>query len=576
MMSEKEKKLQSNLNFNTVINSIIKQLSKKKGDKRYIRSDEKSFMGIQINGPVFIGSFIVVLVLVATTVLVGEPMKLWFAMTQTFVSNNIGWFFVLCMNVFLGFALFLGFGKFGKIRLGGEKAKPEFGIKAWFSMLFSAGMGIGLLFWSVSEPISHFGNNPFYKGTSNIEAAKSSMGVTFLHWGVHAWAVYAIVGLALAYFTFNKKLPLTIRSVFYPIFGDRIYGWVGDLIDVISVIATLFGLATSLGLGVQQVNAGLSYLFGVEYSSAWQIGLIILITAFATLSLVLGLDKGIRRMSEWNMRLAILLLLFLLIVGPTVFLLKSFVQNLGYYLSHFFQLSLWTESFSSVNVEKSHWQNAWTIFYWAWWISWSPFVGIFIARISKGRTIREFILGVLLVPTLLTFFWISVFGGSAIYQELLGNSQISEATNTNVATAIYHLLEQYPLPFVSCILTVLLVASFFVTSSDSGSMVVDTLTSGGKLDAPVGQKIFWASIEGLIAIVLLMGGGLAALQTATILTGLPFAIILLIMCVSLYKTINVDYKLAKKIEFNKKVEFVVNAEEFKDVEILKQNNMVKQ
>ncbi len=523
----------------------------KRKDKDYTRSDEKSFFGIKANGVVFLSSFLIIFALVAITLVVGKPMEQWFAKTQNYVSNNIGWFFILVMNLFLGFAMFLGFGKYGRVKLGGKEAKPEFSMKAWFAMLFSAGMGIGLLFWGVSEPIFHFGSNPFYSGTSTVEAAKSAMGVTFLHWGVHAWAVYAIVGLSLAYFTFNKKLPLTIRSVFYPIFGDRIYGWIGDVIDIVSVIATLFGLATSLGFGVQQVNAGLSHLFGIEYGSTWQIGLITVITLFATLSLILGLDKGIRRLSEWNMRLALILLIFVLVIGPTVFIFKSFVQNIGHYLANFFELSFWTESFTGVKEDK-HWQNSWTIFYWAWWIAWSPFVGIFIARISKGRTIREFVLGVLLVPTLLTFLWISVFGGSAIYQELMGNSQISEAVNENVATAIYHLLEQYPLPFISSILTVLLVASFFVTSSDSGSMVVDTLTSGGKLDAPVGQKIFWASMEGVIAIILLIGGGLAALQTATILTGLPFAIILIIMCFSLYKTLKRDYEIAKNSEQAKK------------------------
>lgn len=503
-------------------------------EKNYTRSDEKSFLGIKANGTVFLASFIIVFILVAVTLILGKPMEKWFANTQAIVSNYTGWFFVLCMNLFLGFAIFLGFGKYGKIRLGGKLAEPEFSKSSWFSMLFSAGMGIGLLFWGVAEPIFHFDNNPFlYEGVS---AAKSAMGITFLHWGFHAWAVYAIVGLALAYFTFNKKLPLTIRSIFYPIFGDKIYGIIGDIIDIVSVIATLFGLATSLGFGVQQVNAGLSYLFDVEYGISWQIGLISVITLFATLSLVLGLDKGIRRLSVFNMNMAVLLLLFVLLIGPTVFILKAFVQNLGYYLSNFLELSFWAESYKGVN-ETKHWQNSWTIFYWAWWIAWSPFVGIFIARISKGRTVREFVLGVLLVPALLTFLWISVFGGSAIYQELLGNTQISEAVNANIATAIYHLLEQYPLPFISSLLTVVLVACFFVTSSDSGSMVVDTLTSGGKLDAPVGQKVFWASMEGIIAIVLLIGGGLTALQTATILTGLPFAIILLVMCYSLLKTL---------------------------------------
>ncbi|MEQ9437819.1 MAG: BCCT family transporter [Cyclobacteriaceae bacterium] len=505
-------------------------------EQNYQRSDEKTFLGIKANGPVFISSFAVILILVAVTLIVGEPMEQWFARTQTLIANNVGWFFILLVNGLLLFCLYLGFSQFGKIRLGGNEARPDFSYAGWFSMLFSAGMGIGLLFWSVAEPINHYNSNPLIDNGDQILAAKSAMGLTFLHWGVHAWAIYAIVGLALAFFTFNRKLPLTIRSIFYPLFGDKIYGWRGDIIDIISVIATLFGLAASLGFGVQQVNAGLSYLFDLPYSTGLQIALIAIITFFATLSLILGLDKGIRRLSEWNMRLALLILLFVLLAGPTVFILKSFVQNLGYYINEFFRLSFWTESYQGVN-EKTHWQNSWTIFYWAWWIAWSPFVGIFIARISRGRTIREFIFGVLLVPSLLTFLWMSVFGGSALYQELIGNVSITEAVNENVATAIYQLLEQYPFAFISSILTVLLVASFFVTSSDSGSLVVDTLTSGGRHDAPVGQKIFWASMEGTVAAVLLVGGGLTALKTASILTGLPFALILIVLCYSLYQSL---------------------------------------
>lgn len=505
-------------------------------EQKYKRSDKRTFLGIKANGPVFITSLLVILILVATTLIVGKPMERYFSQIQAVVSNNTGWFFILMVNALLLFALYLGFSKFGKIRLGGKDAKPEFSKKGWFAMLFSAGMGIGLLFWSVAEPIFHYNSNPLIDNTDKIEAAKSAMGITFLHWGIHAWAIYAVVGLALAFFTFNRKLPLTIRSIFYPLLGDKIYGPIGDAIDIISVIATIFGLATSLGFGVQQVNAGLNYLFGLEISSGVQIVLIIVITAMATLSLVLGLDKGIRRLSEWNMRLALLLLVFVILVGPTLFIFKSFVQNLGHYLSEFFELSFWTESYKGVK-EVKHWQNSWTVFYWAWWIAWSPFVGIFIARISKGRTIKEFIFGVLLVPTLLTFIWMSVFGGSALYQELLGNHVITEAVNENVATAIYKLLEQYPFAFLSSLLAVLLVASFFITSSDSGSMVVDTLTSGGRHDAPVGQKIFWASMEGTVAGILLVGGGLTALQTASILTGLPFAILLIVLCFSFYKSL---------------------------------------
>lgn len=505
--------------------------------EKKIRSDEKTFLGIKANPPVFISSLLIVFTLVVTTLIVGKPMETLFSKTQNFVANNVGWFFILMVNGILFFAAFLGFGKFGSIRIGGKNAKPEFTTTGWFAMLFSAGMGIGLLFWGVAEPIFHFNSNPFSgSSTDKIEAAKEAMGVTFLHWGVHAWALYAIVGAALAFFTFNKKLPLTIRSIFYPLFGNKIHGPIGDVIDTLSVMATLFGLATSLGFGAQQVNAGLEYLFGIQSSVTVQILIIVVITLFATLSLILGIDKGIRTLSEWNMRLALFLLIFVLCVGPTLFLFKSFVQNVGHYIYEFFELSFWTNTYKGVG-ESKNWQNSWTIFYWAWWISWSPFVGIFIARISKGRTLKEFILGVMLVPTLLTFLWMSVFGGSAIYQELIGNTSITEAVNKNVATAIYYLLEQYPFTTFASIVTVLLVASFFVTSSDSGSYVVDTLTSGGRHEAPKGQKIFWASMEGLIAIILLLGGGLAALQTATILTGLPFAIIIIIMCFSFYKSL---------------------------------------
>ncbi|QZT36651.1 BCCT family transporter [Halosquirtibacter xylanolyticus] len=523
---------------------------KKTTDKKYVRSDKKSFFGIKANGNVFIGSLVIILSLIIATVVVGKPIEGWFANTQKWMSNNFGWFFIMAINFFLIFALIIGGGKFGKLRIGGENAESDFSTTAWFAMLFSAGMGIGLLFYSVAEPIMHFGGTPFNDGADKIAAAKTAMGVTFLHWGLHAWAVYAIVGLALAYFTFNKKLPLTIRSIFYPVLGEKIYGRWGDLIDIISVSATMFGLATSLGVGVQQANAGLAYVFGVDFSNEWQIGLIVFITFLATMSLVLGLDKGIRRLSEWNVRLAMALLIFVLLAGPTLFILKSFGQNIGFYLSNLLSMSTFTESYKGIS-EASHWQSGWTITYWAWWISWSPFVGIFIARISKGRTIREFVLGVLLVPTVVTFLWMTVFGGSALHQELMGNHDISEAVNENVATAIYHLLENFPFTKAACILTILLVGSFFVTSSDSGSMVVDMLTSGGKLDSPVGQKVFWASTEGAVTIVLLVGGGLTALQTATLLTALPFAVVILIMCYNLYKVLNHDYN---KIEYLKKRE----------------------
>jgi len=510
-----------------------------------IRSDKKTLFGAAINPPVFFGSLIVLLVTITATIIIGEPAEALFARAQTVISDASGWFFILLVNVLLFFLVFLAFSKFGNIRLGGKDATPDFSRASWFAMLFSAGMGIGLVFWGVAEPISHFNYNPFVDNTDAVASAKSAMGFTFLHYGIHAWAIYTVVALALAFFTFNLKLPLTIRSVFYPLLGDKIYGRWGDFIDIISVIATVVGLATSLGMGAQQVNAGLEYLFGIEYSRIVQILIIAVITIFATGSLLAGLDKGIRRLSEVNISLALIMLVFVIAIGPTAYLLEGFVQNIGYYIDNFFKLGMWTESYSGIR-DESTWQNSWTVFYYAWWIAWSPFVGIFIARVSRGRTIREFITGVLLVPTILTFLWMSVFGGSAIYYELLGDHSITEAVNTNLPTAFFILLEKFPLVTISSGLSVILVASFFVTSSDSGSMVVDTLTSGGRHDAPKVQKIFWAAMEGATASVLLLYGGLTALQSATTITGLAFAIILVVMVFSFYLSLEKYYETYTK------------------------------
>jgi len=506
-----------------------------------IRSDKKTLFGAAINPPVFFGSLIVLLALISTTIIIGKPVEQLFAQAQASISDAAGWFFILLANLLMFFLIYLAFSKFGKIRLGGAEAKPDFSRISWFSMLFSAGLGIGLLFYGVAEPILHFNYNPFVDNSNTIAAAKSAMGITFFHYGIQAWAIYATVGLALAFFTFNLKLPLTIRSIFYPLLGDKIYGRWGDLIDVISVIATVVGLATSLGLGAQQVNAGLEYLFDISYSREIQIVIIAVITGLATFSLLAGLDKGIRRLSEVNMGLAILLLVFVMAIGPTAYLMDSFVQNLGYYIDNFFKIGMWTESYVGAK-DDSNWQNAWTVFYYAWWIAWSPFVGIFIARVSRGRTITEFILGVVLVPSLLTFLWMSVFGGSALFFELTGDHGITNAVNENVATAIYKLLERFPLVSLSSGLAILLVTSFFVTSSDSGSMVVDTLTSGGRHDAPKIQKIFWAAMEGATASILLLYGGLTALQSTTTITGLAFAIILVVMSISFYLSLEKYYE----------------------------------
>jgi choline/glycine/proline betaine transport protein len=435
-------------------------------------------------------------------------------------------------NLFIIAALYFALSKFGRIRIGGNDAKPEFSTLAWYAMLLSAGMGIGLMFWSVGEPMFHYSSpSPMFGDIepATPEAAQAAMGVTYFHWGLHPWAMYAIVGLGLAFFAYNRGLPLTIRSIFYPLLGEKIYGFWGNLIDVLSVLATLVGLATSLGLGVKQINAGLNYLFEVDISVTAQVTLIAVITGFATMSVLAGLDSGVKRLSQANMILAALFMLFLLVVGPTIFILGGFTQNLGYYLRIFPELSLWTETFRETN-----WQGSWTVFYWSWWISWSPFVGMFIARISKGRTVKEFVFGVIMIPTLLSFIWMSVFGGSALFLQANNIADIVAAVNEDVATAMFVMLNHFPLAGILSLVAVMLVTIFFVTSSDSGSLVVDHLTSGGKLDAPTTQRVFWAVMEGAIAAVLLIGGGLATLQTASVSTGLPFAIVLLIGVYSLY------------------------------------------
>jgi len=461
---------------------------------------------------------------------------------QGFIADKVGWFYVLTMNVILAFVIYLLFSRFGDIKLGGADAKPEFGLWAWFAMLFSAGMGIGLLFYSVAEPMYHFASPPQGPG-GTVEAARSAMSITFFHWGLHVWGVYALVGLALAFFCFNRGLPLTVRSAFYPILGDRIYGPLGHAIDITAVVATLFGVATSLGLGVQQINAGLHYLFEIGQGRIVQVMLIGGITFIATGSVVLGLDKGIRRLSEFNMWIGLVLLVLVLIFGPTLFILDSLVENLGLYLQRLPELSLWTEAYT-----QTSWQNGWTIFYWGWWIAWSPFVGMFIARISKGRTVREFLLYVLLVPTALAFIWLTVFGNSAIFVELYGAGGIARAVRENMPLALFTLLEHFPLKTFTSLLATVVIITFFVTSSDSGSMVIDIITSGGNPDPPVKQRIFWAALEGVVASVLLLGGGLKALQTASIITGLPFAVILLFLCGSLYKGLKQDASKAPETD----------------------------
>jgi len=490
-----------------------------------------------ILAPVFFPAAGLIALLVVVTLVAGDGAAGVFAAMQTWVTGTMGWFYMLAVNGFLIFCLYLAFSRSGEIKLGPNQSEPDYSFLSWFAMLFSAGIGIGLLFFGVAEPVTHFLAPP-NADPRTIEAAKQAMQITFFHWGINAWAIYAVVGLILAYFSFRHNLPLTIRSALYPLIGRRIHGPIGHAVDVIAVVGTLFGVATSLGFGVAQINAGLNHLFDVPIGTTTQVLLIALITAFATASVVSGLDAGIKKLSEINMVLATLLLLFVIILGPTILFLNSFVENIGLYLETLVARSFRLDAYDAGNKE---WLSNWTLFYWGWWISWSPFVGIFIARISRGRTIREFILGVLLVPTAFTFIWMTAFGNGALALELAGTgAQISSAIENNLPLGIFAFLETLPFPGVVSFLTIILIMTFFVTSSDSGSLVIDTITSGGHLHPPVWQRVFWALTEGLVAAVLMFGGGLAALQSATIVTALPFAFVIVFACFGLLKALRIE------------------------------------
>jgi len=489
-------------------------------------------MRVKANVPVFLTSVLLIFVFVVVTLGAGGEAERVFKQIQGAIAESGGWFFVLTANIILGYAIYLMVGRFGGIRIGGEETRPEFSTPAWLAMLFSAGMGIGLVFWAVAEPLYHFSAPPIPppEGTPKYMLAQEAMGLTFLHWGLHPWAIYAVLAIGIAYAGFNKGLPLTIRSIFYPLIGDRIYGWVGHLIDILAVLATLFGVATSLGLGVAQINAGLDVAFGTGQSLAIKLWLIAGITLIATISVVSGVKRGIRRLSELNMVLAGLLMLFIIVAGPTLFILNGYGQNIGYYLQNLPRLATWDETFTG-----GEWQNSWTVFYYAWWLSWSPFVGMFIARISFGRTVREFIFAVLVVPTLLGFAWLTVFGGTAIDLELFGSGGLIGELSQGAENALFALLNNFPYAFWTSLLATAVVVTFFVTSSDSGSLVIDIIAAGGDPEPPIGQRVFWATMEGVVAAVLLIGGGLAALQTAAITTGLPFAIVLLLVCCAIHR-----------------------------------------
>ncbi len=491
----------------------------------------------QLDLPVFAWSTGLILALVGYAAIVPEQAATQFAAVQDAIITNAGWFYVLVVALVLLFVAFLCVSRFGDIKLGPDHSLPDFNNKSWFAMLFSAGMGIGLMFFGVAEPVMHFMDPPVGE-PGTVEAAREAMQLTFFHWGLHAWAIYAIVALILAYFAYRHGLPLTLRSALYPIIGERIYGPIGAAVDVFAIMGTVFGVATSLGFGVAQVNAGLNYLFDVPISPNIQVVLIVAITALATVSVVSGLERGIRLLSELNLALAVGLMLLVVFLGPTVLLLQTFVQNTGGYLSE-----LVSKTFNLYAYEPKEWLGGWTLFYWGWWISWSPFVGMFIARISRGRTIRQFVLGVLFVPAGFTLAWMTVFGNSAIDMILhQGVTQISDAIATDSSLALFVFLEQFPMTGLLSAIAILMVVVFFVTSADSGSMVVNMLSSGGVDQTPIWQRIYWAGLMGLVAVVLLLAGGLSALQTMAIASALPFSIVLIFACYGLFDALLLDMR----------------------------------
>lgn len=505
------------------------------------QSGKTNPLPIKINPPVFFGAGGLSFLFVLFAVLAPKKAEAIFGAVQGWVIHSAGWFYILTVALFLLFVVILAFSDFGKIKLGPDHSEPDYSYTSWFAMLFSAGMGIGLMFFGVAEPVMHTMSPPA-GDPATVAAAREAMRITFFHWGIHAWAIYAVVALSLAYFAFRHKLPLTIRSALYPLIGNKIYGPIGHAVDIFAVLGTLFGVATSLGFGVMQVNAGLNYLFDIPVGTGIQIILIAIITLFATVSVVLGLDGGIRRVSELNLILAVVLVGFVLLAGPTVHLLQAYVQNIGYYLSRVVDTT-----FNLYAYKPSDWIGGWTLFYWGWWIAWSPFVGMFIARVSRGRTIRQFVVGVLLVPVGFTFLWMTFFGNTAIHMILdQGMSQLADAVAADTSVALFQFFEYLPFSTIASLLATVLVVTFFVTSSDSGSLVVDMLTSGGEGDdTPVWQRIFWSVSEGVIAAALLVAGGLQALQTATIASALPFAVVMLLMCWGLVRALRIE--IVKKV-----------------------------
>ncbi|MDP2515500.1 BCCT family transporter [Photobacterium damselae subsp. piscicida] len=510
--------------------------------------------GLDIHNRVFAISGMFIILFVVFTLLFREQVEPFFSGLRNWLTSSMDWFFLSAGNIFVLVCLGLIVTPLGRVRIGGTEATPDYSYAGWLAMLFAAGMGIGLVFFGVSEPMSHFSSAlggvtvengvrtdwaPLMGAEGNTEAAAAlGMAATIYHWALHPWSVYALLALGLAIFSFNKGLPLTMRFIFYPLFGERVWGWVGHIIDILAVVATVFGLATSLGYGASQAATGLNFLFGVPMTDTTQIVVIVIITALALLSVVAGLDSGVKRLSEINMGLAALLLLFVIVVGPTLAIFTGFFDNIVSYLKNLPALSV---PFAREDVNYS---QGWTAFYWAWWISWSPFVGMFIARVSRGRSVREFIVCVILIPSTVCVLWMTAFGGTAISQYVTTGYQA--VFDADLPLKLFAMLDIMPFATITSIIGIVLVVVFFITSADSGSLVIDTIAAGGKVDAPVPQRVFWCTFEGLVAIALLLGGGLAAAQAMAVTTGLPFTFVLLVATVSLIKGLMSEPRPARK------------------------------
>ncbi|NNU13460.1 BCCT family transporter [Vibrio parahaemolyticus] len=499
--------------------------------------------GLDIHNRVFAISGMAIVLFVVATLTFRQQVEPFFAGLRAWLVSNLDWFFLASGNVFVIVCLVLIVTPLGRVRIGGTEATPDYSYAGWLAMLFAAGMGIGLVFFGVSEPMSHFSSAlggvniengvrtdwaPLGGAVGDTDAASAlGMAATIYHWALHPWSIYALLALGLAIFSFNKGLPLTMRSIFYPLFGERVWGWVGHIIDILAVVATVFGLATSLGYGASQAATGLNFLFGVPMTDTTQVVLIVVITALALISVVAGLDSGVKRLSEINMILAAMLLFFVIIVGPTMPILTGFFDNIASYITNIPALSMPFER------EDVNYSQGWTAFYWAWWISWSPFVGMFIARVSRGRSVREFIICVILIPSTVCVLWMTAFGGTAISQYV--NDGYEAVFNAELPLKLFAMLDVMPFAEITSVVGIILVVVFFITSSDSGSLVIDTIAAGGKVDAPTPQRVFWCTFEGLVAIALMLGGGLAAAQAMAVTTGLPFTIVLLVATVSLIK-----------------------------------------